>query len=226
MISNFQTSLEEIKTKVIDIAKGLEAANQLILSALSDCETEKFIEARGYIKNINAKTDEIDNLIIKVLALYTPEARDLRRVIAYFKITNELARACSNTRSFIRGFTDVCKDVDVATISEYAVPMQTSTVAAITLCINMINCEDEDEIQEIYNDVLIEESKTDDLYEMVERSLFLQADDSLNTDAGIRSFEKFHKMLRALRKSGKIASRAIAMANLLVYARVGGNFRT
>jgi len=219
MISNFKTELVSIKEKVLSIAQGLEESNKLILSALGDCDNEKFIQARGYIKNINAKTDEIDNAIIKVLALYTPEARDLREVIAYLKITNELSRACSSTRSFIRGFTDVCKDVDVPTINEYAVPMQNSTVAAISLAISMVNCEDEDEIQEIYNDVLIEENKTDDLYEMVERNLSLQAD-------GSNSFEKFHKMLRALRKSGKIASRAIAMANLLVYAKIGGNFRS
>lgn len=219
MISNFETNLIEIKEKVIAIGTGLQESNKLILSAISDCDPEKFIEARGFIKNISAKTDDIDNSIIKVLALYTPEARDLRQVIAYLKITNELSRACSSTRSFIRGFTDVCQDVDVATINEYAVPMQNSTVTAITLAITMINCEDEDEIQEIYNDVLIEESKTDDLYEMVERNLSIQADDS-------NSFEKFHKMLRALRKSGKIASRAIAIANLLVYAKIGGNFRS
>jgi len=171
------------------------------------------------LKNIGTKSDDIDNAIIKVLALYTPEARDLREVVAYLKITNELTRACSSTRSFIRGFTDVCQDVDVATINEYALPMQNSTINAIALAISMIDCEDDDEIQEIYNDVLIEESKTDDLYEMVERNLSLQADDS-------NDFEKFHKMLRALRKSGKIASRAIAIANLLVYAKLGGNFRS
>lgn len=219
MISNFETNLIEIKDKVMEIGQGLQQANALILSALSNCEEEIFTEARGHIKNISAKTDDIDNSIIKVLALYTPEARDLRKVIAYLKITNELSRACSSTRSFIRGFTDVCIDLDVETINEYAVPMQNSTVSAITLAISMIDCEDEDEIQEIYNDVLIEESKTDDFYEMVERNLSIQAD-------GSNSFEKFHKMLRALRKSGKIASRAISIANLLVYAKIGGNFRS
>lgn len=219
MISNFETNLIEIKDKVMEIGLGLQEANSLILSALSDCKEEKFVEARSHIKNISAKTDDIDNSIIKVLALYTPEASDLRKVIAYLKITNELSRACSSTRSFIRGFTDVCIDLDVETINEYAVPMQNSTVTAITLAISMINCEDEDEIQEIYNDVLIEESKTDDFYEMVERNLSIQAD-------GSNSFEKFHKMLKALRKSGKIASRAISIANLLVYAKIGGNFRS
>ena len=218
MLTNFKTNLDDIKLKITDIGNGLLEANILILSALRDCDAQKFADARGHIKNIGAKADEIDNAIIKVLALYTPEARDLRQVIAYLKITNELSRACSNTRSFIRGFTGVCKDVDSQTIIEYAMPMQTSTTSAVRLTLSMINCDDEDEIQEIYNDVLIEENKTDDLYEMVERNLSIQANDA-------KSFEKFHNMLRALRKSGKIASRAISMANLLVYAKVGGNFR-
>jgi len=217
MVSKFQTSLTEIKGKIGDIGNGLLEANILINSAISTCDDAKFQEARGHIKNIGAKADNIDNNIIKVLALYTPEARDLRQVIAYLKITNELSRACSNTRSFIRGFTTVCNDVDVETINEYAVPMQTSTVKAIKLSLSMLSCDDEDEIREIYNDVLIEENKTDDLYEMVERNLSQQAD-------SLQNFEKFHKMLKALRKSGKIAARAISIANLLVYAKVGGNF--
>jgi len=217
MISNFQTNLDEIKEKVIQIGSGFLESNILLLNALENCDIEKFNAAKLNIKNISSKTDDIDNSIIKVLALYTPEARDLRQVIAYLKITNELSRASSNTRSFIRGFTDVCADVDVATIKEYAVPMQTSTVKAIKLSLDMINCDDVDEIQELYNDVLIEENKTDDLYEIVERKLSVQVE-------GRGTFEKFHKMLKALRKSGKIASRAIAIANLLVYAKVGGNF--
>lgn len=219
MISNFQTSLEDIKTKIQDIGTGLLESNKLILLALNDCDTGNFNEAKSHIKNVSSKTDDIDNCIIKVLALYTPEAKDLREVIAYMKITNELARACSSTRSFVRGFTDVCEDVDVATVKAYALPMQSSTVNAIELSLSMLDCDDADEMQEIYNDVLIEENKTDDLYEMVERNLSIQAD-------GLNAFEKFHKMLRALRKSGKISSRAISIANLLVYAKVGGNFRS
>jgi len=33
-------------------------------------------------------------------------------------------------------------------------------------------------------------------------------------------------MLKALRKSGKIATRAISIANLLVYAKIGGSIRS
>jgi phosphate transport system protein len=218
MATNFQENLKDIKSKVVAIGNGLLEANKFLLLALQDCNPENFAAAKSHIKNVSSKTDDIDNSIIKVLALYTPEARDLRHVIAYLKITNDLSRACISTRSFIRGFTDVCSDVDVATINEYAVPMQASTVRAIELSLSLLHCEDTDEIQEIYNEVLIEESKTDDLYEMVERNLSVQAD-------GSNSFEKFHKMLKALRKSGKIASRTISIANLLVYAKIGGSLR-
>ena len=217
MLATFQTNLNDVKTKITKIGEGLVKANELILEALKDCDTKKFTEARTYIKNVSSKTDEIDNAIIKILALYTPEARDLRQVVAYLKITNELSRACSNTRSFIRGFTDVCNDLDVQTINEYALPMQASTVKAIKTTVTMINIDDVDELQEMYEEVLIEENKADDLYEMIERNLVEQAE-------GSNSFSKYHKMLRALRKSEKIASRAIAVANLLVYIKIGGNF--
>ena len=217
MLSNFDTSLQSIKKKITKIGDGLVKSNELLLSALSDCDTKKFDEAKSYIKNISSKTDEIDNDIIKVLALYAPEARDLRQVVAYLKITNELSRACSNTRSFIKGFSDVCSSIDVETVNQYTVPMQTSTLKAAKIAVSMINIDDIDEIQELYNEALIEESKADDLYEMVERNLSAQAAESHN-------FEKFYKMLRALRKSSKIASRSIGMANLLVYVKIGGNF--
>ncbi|HFB53622.1 MAG TPA: phosphate uptake regulator PhoU [Sulfurimonas autotrophica] len=217
MVQTFKQNLDEVKSKITAIGNDLVKANELILTALKDCNEEQFNEARNSIKNITSRTDEIDNAIIKILALYTPEARDLRQVVAYFKITNEIARACSNTRSFIRGFTAVCKDLDVDTINEYTVPMQASTVKAIATSINMINIDDSDELQEMYEEVLIEESKADDLYEMIERKLVAQAENCSN------SFEKFHKMLRALRKSEKIAGRAISVANLLVYIKVGGS---
>lgn len=216
MLPTFKTNLDDIREKITNIGESLVTANTLILQALQSCDEAKFNEARNSIKNITSKTDEIDNAVIKVLALYTPEARDLRQVVAYFKITNELSRACSNTRSFIRGFTDVCKDLDVKEINEHAILMQTSTVKAIKTTIKMINVDDADELQEMYEEVLIEENKADDLYEMIERKLVEQAE-------GSNAFEKYHKMLRALRKSEKIANRAISVANLLVYVKIGGH---
>ena len=216
MLPTFTTSLKDVKEKITAIGSDLIRSNEIIAEAIVDCDVEKFNEAKNYIKNISSKTNEIDNAIIKILALYTPEARDLRQVVAYFKFTNELARACSNTRSFIRGFSNVCTDLDVEMINEYAIPMQNSTIRAVKTAVSMIECDDEDELQERYEEVLIEENKADDLYAMIEKNLIKKAD----ADHG--GFQKYHRMLRALRKSEKVAGRAISMANLLVYAKMGG----
>ena len=219
MLPTFTTQLEDVKSKIAAIGENLIKANETILEAITSCDKEKFDTARSFIKNISSKTSDIDNAIIKILALYTPEAKDLRQVVAYFKITNELSRACSNTRSFIRGFSDVCDDLDVTMVKEYAIPMQASTIRAIKTTISMIHCDDTDELQERYEEVLIEENKADDLYAMIEKQLIQKA------DAADGGFEKYHRMLRALRKSEKIAGRAISMANLLLYIKVGGELQ-
>ncbi|MEA3289499.1 MAG: PhoU family transcriptional regulator [Campylobacterota bacterium] len=216
MLSNFKDDLVNVKNEVKETGIGLVKANELLLEGIKDCNKEKFNEAKSYIKNVSKKSSDIDNEAIRILALYNPEAKDLRQVVSYFKITNELLRATTNTRSFIKGFMDVCNDIDIKTVNEYAIPMQTSTIRAVNAAISMIDIECEDEMKETYNEVLIEESKNDDLYEMVEKSLFKQADESDN-------FQKFHNMLKALRKSEKVADRAISIAGLFLYSKVGGN---
>jgi len=108
MLPQYKEKLQEIKDSVTEIANGLCKSNEIILDAMVDCNEEKFKEAREFIRNVSDKTTAIDNNIVKTLALYSPEARDLRLLVSYLKITNELVRASSNTRSFIKGFTTTC----------------------------------------------------------------------------------------------------------------------
>ena len=218
MIKNYDIELQSVKKEIVSIANGLSRANELILKAIKTCDEKLFEEAKTHIKNITSRTNNIDNSIIKLLALYAPEARDLRQVIAYLKITTELLRASTNTRSFIRGFMDVCKDVDIDTINEYALPLQNSTTKAISLMVSMLDIDCPDELQDCFNEVLIEENKTDDLYEILEKNI-------LSSAKKISSFEKVHKILRAFRKSAKIADRTLSIANLLVYIKVGGTLQ-
>ncbi len=215
MLENYEEKLHIIKNNIKEIAKNLVQANNIIIDALKDCKLDKFNEAKLAIKNTSNKTNEIDNDIITTLALHSPEAKDLRAMVSYLKITNELVRACSNTRSFIKGFQDVCTKVDIKTINDYAIPMQKSTVEALENTIKMIDIDCVDEIQECFNKVLIAENKTDDLYEMIENALISQADKADN-------FSRYHQMLSSLRKSEKVADRAISIASLLLFAKNGG----
>ncbi len=215
MLANYKEKLGEIQNSIMTIGDGLIKANELIVEAIDTCDIKKFSDAKSHIKNISKKTNDIDNNIVTTLALHAPEARDLRKMVSYLKITNELLRATTNTRSFIKGFSDICKEVDMKVIKDYAIPMQKSTVEALKFMVTMINVDCVDEIQECFNKVLISESKTDDLYEMIETHV-------LNESKNKEDFEVYHNMLSALRKSEKIADRAMSIASLLLYASVGG----
>lgn len=216
MLENYTKELNEVKDSIKGLINGLEESNKLVYEALKKCDKKKFLEAKSYIKNVSTKTDSIDNAIIKLLALYAPEASDLREVVAYLKMTNEIQRASTNTRSFIRGLLRVCDFIDKDAINEYALPLQNSTLKAIKIVLDMLELDCVDDLQEYFNEVLIEENKTDDLYELLERAVLKQSNDN---------FQKTHTILRAFRKSEKIADRAISMANLLVYIKVGGTMQ-
>jgi len=215
MLLKYQEKLENTKESVNEIISGLINANKIILEALQDCDREKFENAKLSIKNVSNKTEEIDRSIVTTLALHTPEAKDLREMVAFLKITNELIRAASNTRGFIKGFQDVCSEVNMNTINEYAVPMQKATIECLEYTLEMLNIDCVDEVQECFNKALIAENKTDDLYEMLEA-------DVLKSSTTEAEFVKYHSMLSALRKSEKVADRAMSIAALLLYARNGG----
>ena len=219
MLDNYVEAVKKIKSSIKEILNSILEANSAFLdAAVNECDKDIFDNAREYLKNISSKVDDIDNSIIKVLALYSPEAKDLREVVAYFKIDNELLRAASNSRSLIRGFKDNCSLIDKEIITEYLMPLQTSTLKALKMVLQMIDSDDIDELKDIYHLMIVEEDKTDELYSMLEEKIIqkIKAGDD---------FAKIHKMLRAFRRSEKIADRTISIANLLLYIQDGGRLR-
>lgn len=208
--------LQDISSAISKIIDDILQANIIIASGLEKCDTVMLEEAKKSLNNMSSKTSSIDNQIVKILALYSPEARDLRLIVSVFKITNELVRASSNTRSFIKGFSSYCDELDLQTIKEYALPLQKATIECLQGVFDMVRSDCIDEIGELFNAVLIAENKTDDLYELLQESIFRQAKE-------IEDFTKFTKILNALRKSEKIADRALEIANLLLFAKIGGN---
>ena len=73
----------------------------------------------------------------------------------------------------------------------------------------MININCIDEAQDYYNKVLIYENKTNDLYQILEESIFQNTQD-------IKNFNEYHNILSALRESEKISDRAMSIASLLL----------
>jgi len=219
MLVTYKEALKDVKDGIRELLENLMKANEIIYNGISTCNQEEFKEARTNLKNTTAKTVTIDNNIIKLLALYTPEATDLREVVAFLKITNEILRAATSTRSMIKGLTDTCEEIDSDMIKDFALPLQLSSLNAIKLVKEMLDIDYEDELRDTFNETLIEENKTDDLYELLERSVL---DNQVNS---LEDFEKKHKILRAFRKSEKIADRSVSMAYLLLYIKIGGTMQ-
>lgn len=217
MLKPYREKIETIKNEIYEMGEVITYANKVSLSALKENDLSMLKDINLSIKKIMQKSNEIDNLIVKTLALYSPEARDLREMVSFLKITNEITRASTYSKTFIKtfkkSFTD---DLDKHTILEYAIPLLKSSNLALQTSLEMIKETDEKTIQELFNKVTVEDHKTDDLYSMVEKNILKLI--TKNIDLSKDYFE----VLSSLRKLEKISGRATSIANLLVFAEVGG----
>jgi phosphate transport system protein len=219
MLKDYSDKLDEINGKMLSITEDILEANKIILTGLQECNKELLDNAKSNLKNMSNRTTDIDNSIVKILALYSPEAKDLRFAVSFFKISNELLRASSNTRTFISGLSNYCTELDETTVKEFAVPMQKSTIDCLTAVVKMIKATSNEETQESFNNIIVSENKTDEYYELLQDNIYKKA-------PNIEDFGKFTKILRALRKSEKIADRALDVGSLLLFARIGGELGT
>jgi phosphate transport system protein len=215
MLSNYVKQREDIKGELKAIFANLVHAHEILNVSIKECDTTKFQEAKTYTMNMSNKINDIENYIIKFLALYSPEARELRRFVAYLKITGELLRMNSNTKSFIAGCIDLKEIIDAKIVEEYLLPLHTSTLNALVKTKEMIDIDEEDDLQDIFNKIIVEEHKTDDLYDLIEEQIF-----ALDLE-----YKILNKILKTFRKIEKIADRTIEIANLLLYYKIGGKLQ-
>ena len=218
MLKTYQHKLEEIQNDIVSLGNNIIEANKLMYDVLKKGQDEKINDAKKLLKNVVKVSNEIDTLIVGTLALYSPEARDLRELVSYLKITNDLMRAGTNTKTFVKIVQSVnsTDNINYDVINEYSIPMQKAAVKSLEYAMSMINIEDEDKIKDIHNKVCVEESKTDDLYMMIEKNLLKEI--SKNYELSKEYFD----ILSSMRRLEKTADRAISIANLLMFAKIGG----
>lgn len=218
MLTTEKEKLKSILDKLLILGQSTLSTNEEILQALQHCDKCKLSQIKQPSKKVRYKAiDEVDNLIINIFALYSPEARDLRELVAFLKITNEFDRIANSCNSFIRDFPNaISSEVDKEFILEYAIPLQKSSVNALSNALNILKVKDKQLVEEHYKAVIIEESKNDDLYKIIEKSLLKK----INNEVHLSS--DYQNIMAALRRLEKIADRALSIANLMHYAKIGG----
>jgi len=218
MLKTYETKLKNIEEEVLKVATDVVESLELSLKALKEENINDLKNIEISEKKLQVKSNEIDNLIVSTLALYSPEAKDLRQLIAFLKITNELVRTGSNAKDFAKKFKkSYSDDLNTKMILEYAIPLLKSALLSLQTAISIVDEIDANHIEEKYHRVIVEESKTDDLYLMIEKNILKLI--STNLDLSKEYFD----MLSALRRLEKIADRAVSIAKLLQFAQVGGD---
>ena len=218
MLKTYESKLISVKSEIQKIGVEVVEALEICLTALENKKIEDLKNVELTEKKLLLKSSEIDNLIVTTLALYSPEAKDLRQLVSFLKITNELVRTGSNVKAFAKMFKkSFSDDLNTTMILEYAIPLLKSALLSLQTTISIIDETDAKHVEEKYHRVVVEESKTDDLYLMIEKNILKMITKNLDLS------KEYFDTLSALRRLEKIADRAVSIANLLQFAQVGGD---
>ena len=218
MLKPYEEKLKLIKRDVEKLGLDIVEALEVCLKALNERKIENLKNVEVSEKKFLVKSNEIDNLIITTLALYTPEARDLRRMVAFLKITNEMVRTAANTKDFAKMFRrSYSEDLNTNTILEYTIPLLKSALLSTKTAISIIDEQEHSKVEEKYQRVIVEESKTDDLYLMIEKNILKLITQKLDLS------KEYFDLLSSLRRLEKIADRSVSIASLLQFAKLGGD---
>lgn len=216
--------LRKYDEKVIEVRDALISIGETVVDSLGDALTfikddniSSLKDISVSFKTLDSKSSEIDNKIITTLALYSPEATDLREMVAYLKCTNELMRSAKNVKEFLKLFRKAYSDdLNTKMINEYTIPLLKSAKLSLETSVSMIDDRNKEHIEEKYQRVQIEEIKTDDLYEMVEKNILKIMSKNLELS------KEYFDILSSLRRLERTSDRAVSLANLLQFAEIGG----
>ena len=219
MLTKNEEKLAEVREQTIAVLSDLTISQKLALQALETCDSKSFEQVKVPLKSIGKKVADIDNLILTIFALYTPEARDLREMVAFLKITSSLQRIATNEKNYIKNMA-ICNpesDEDIKRIIKESLHINRCTIRALEYSIEMVKeTEDMERLKELNAKIDVEYSKTDDIYAMVEKDVL-----QVMHNAHAMNDENVH-ILKYIRKNLKIIDRLEDISDRLMFARMGG----
>jgi phosphate transport system protein len=219
VLSKNEEKLIAVRDRTVEILDDLTISQKLALQALESCDAKSFEQVKVPLKMINQKVEDIDNLILKILALDSPEARDLRELVAFLKITSSLQRIATNEKNYIKNMA-ICNPEttgEIKRIIKESLSINRCTIRALEYTIEMLKeMVDKDKLLEIESRIDVEYSKTDDIYSMIEKDVLQLMHDGHEVN------DEHINLLKYIRKNLKIVDRLQDIAARVIFARVGG----
>lgn len=220
MLQNYKEIMDKSRGLVTDLAEDVYSGFDLSCQAFKESDIEKAAEAKKLMKEKHALNNKIDNEIIKTLALFSPEATDLRILVSFLKIANELTRISDYVKSHAKSVKmQISSDVDFSELQNNAISFHESTLKSLRCAVDSIYTDDIDKLEGLYRIVNVEESKCDDIFSILEKSLLEQI--CLLPEQA----SDFIRFLDSMRKLERISDRSVDIVKLSVFAQKGGKIK-
>ena len=221
MLPRYESKINDIQQMLAKLISEVVEAHTVALNAYKEREPDKFDNVKGILKSIQQEANAIDNEIVKTFALFGPEAQELRLLIAYLKMTNELVRIGEGAKKYARRMKAHCQgDSNLESLDDAIVKLHGSSIAALGYIATCFNNHNECDYSDLYRNVMVEESKSDDLHAILEKEIL-----SRIIIEGELSIE-YVKVLGTLRKLERASDHAINIAKLMLYSKEGGEIQS
>lgn len=217
MLPRYENKLNEIRTQLSTLVASIISANTQTLQAFEENEDHLYENARINLKSVQSDANMIDNEVIKTLALYGPEAQELRLLVAFLKMTNELDRVGENMKKYNNRIQELSHSTcDLSIMTPSIIQLQKTTLNALQYIHDYLESMNTSDAEELFRKVSVEESKNDDLFSIIEKDLLNLISQSHELSAD------YVKVLSTLRKLERTGDRTVNIASLLLYAQEGG----
>jgi phosphate transport system protein len=221
MLPRYENKINEIQKMLSKLITEVVQAHNQALVAFKDHNIDQFDAVKGTLKTIHAEANAIDNEIVKTFALFGPEANELRLLISYMKMTNELIRIGEGAKKYARRMKEHCKgECNLHSLDDIIIKLHTSSILALEYIAECFSNHDECDYEDLYRSVMVEESKCDDLHSILEKEILSRI--IIEGDLSI----EYVRVLGTLRKLERASDHAINIAKLMLYSKEGGEIQS
>ncbi len=220
MLKRYENKITDIQEMITTLLEKIIVSNQLTLDAFIHHKSDEYDLVKSQLKTIQSDANAIDNEIIKTFALFGPEANELRMLVSYLKMTNEIVRIGDGVKKYARRMKEHCEsDCHLTPLNNTIVQLHKSTINALQYLLQCFKAFSTCNIDEYYRKVMVEESKNDDLFAILEKEI-------MHLIIGEKELSiEYVKVLGTLRKLERSCDRSVNIANLMLYAKEGGSIK-
>lgn len=221
MLPKHEEKLQSIHQSVVNLANDIINIHKVILDAFKIRDVSALESVKEKMKDIPHRANEIDNEVVKVLALFEPEAKDLRMIVAILKITNELSRILVDGKNYSKGMKAEIgnSEFEFSSLKDYIIQLHLAAINSITFSIDSLS-KDGEEFDDLYRKVMIEESKSDDLLSLIEKEILTKL------SKGTEFLVEYINVLSSVRRLERAADHAVNIAKLIYFAKKGGKIES